>query len=145
MSVSKFHPTEKSTELLPHWNSARILTCWFSRKCIFPYRQWFHKRILSIQRANVLGRMFRTHVRWISILIPAQIVEGPHWRGLGLVIMSIVLKGLKSIHDARENHRQQNEIRKCPNNKQNYESVQFCSLGRVLVFIYWVVNFYLQI
>ena len=35
-------------------------------------------------------------------MIPAQIVEGPHQRGVGVVIKSIVLKGLKSIHDARE-------------------------------------------
>ena len=145
MSVSKFHPTEKSTELLPHWNSARILTRWFSRKCIFPYRQWFHKRILSIQRANVLGRMFRTHVRWISILNPAQIVEGPHQRGLGLVWKSIVLKGLKVFTMPG----------KITDSKMKYEGVQTTNKTiRVYNFarwdgcwcIYiWVVNLYLQI
>ena len=38
----------KSTEVLPHWNSTRDLTCRFARKCFFPYHQWFWKRIIYI-------------------------------------------------------------------------------------------------
>jgi len=86
MSVSKFQKINWTSSSLELRKRLDLST---------RYRQWFRKRILSIQRANVLGRMFRTHVRWISILNPAQIVEGPHQRGLGLVWKSIVLKGLK--------------------------------------------------
>ena len=145
MSVSKFHPTENLLNFFLTGTPQEIWLLRLARKCSFPYRQWFRKRILSIQRANVLGRMCRTHVRWISILNPAQIVEGPHQRGLGLVRKSIVLKGLKVFTMPG----------KITDSKMKYEGVQTTNKTiRVYNFarwdgcwcIYiWVVNFYLQI